>query len=261
MGDNTQPNAEMLANMMRIFQMMGAGPGGMPLYASPTTLGPIIYALVLFVYLFTSFSGKYNNSPRTDKPPASQLAISELEDVEIDQRLLDKGVTQCAICTGTSSPASSSERLSIAVCSLESSLTTSTQRNTSQRYRGLQAEAGREEDALQAHLPRHVPLALAEQGTNIARAFIVPTCLTRACVVCVSRRTARARCVVSSCPRWTPTTRTTSEAGVRSTRGTTRTVATTTAHRTQAAAPTTTCSSEALGPASHLYISPESLAS
>lgn len=68
MGDNTQPNAEMLANMMRIFQMMGAGPGGMPF-------------------------------PRTDKPPASQLAISELEDVEIDQRLLDKGVTQCAICT------------------------------------------------------------------------------------------------------------------------------------------------------------------
>jgi hypothetical protein len=29
------------------------------------------------------------------------LAISELEDVVIDQRLLDKGVTQCAICTGT----------------------------------------------------------------------------------------------------------------------------------------------------------------
>jgi hypothetical protein len=54
MGDNTQPNAEMLANMMRIFQMMGAGPGGMPLYASPATLAPVPVAMIfMHYYLFT----------------------------------------------------------------------------------------------------------------------------------------------------------------------------------------------------------------
>jgi hypothetical protein len=55
MGDNTQPNAEMLANMMRIFQMMGAGPGGMPLYASPTTWPSSSYLCIisyLFIYIF-----------------------------------------------------------------------------------------------------------------------------------------------------------------------------------------------------------------
>lgn len=55
MGDNTQPNAEMLANMMRIFQMMGAGPGGMPLYSSPATLAPVPVAMIFMIYYLFTF--------------------------------------------------------------------------------------------------------------------------------------------------------------------------------------------------------------